>query len=871
MLGTQGFANGPSKSLPEMSAFITLDVNGWLDHLVLSQGEGEKVEERTLGFRSCLYKQGATWLFGAQALAAARESGAAASLHDAIDALASTAGHNEPSLEMREALPAALWQLVREARSRSDISTHLALVIPDGKFLGTPKVHGKTGKTALESLHDAFVDARPRELNQSRLELIWRSVAALKAAMTAGAAQRQLKQLGKHPGNVLVINVTRKTFWTVLELRPWASSANSKAKDHNHPICIVRSPVMDECNSDQACATQRVKHAENMLRASGLTDTNAIRHWTRSSELIATGMSSGSLKALGVNEGALEHWSWPTPEGGWRFIDRPRPSRQWPEPTLPTDLKNRLQSFADGLCGDPLAIVLETPAGIEMTKGLARSVRLVAPDIPLVHVTGRHTAVAAAALAELLGRDADTPAWLDEVPRVELEVRHDTDGGSFTKWMPIVAADKAIPAGETYNTPLDPKTRAVTLAPGVEHIHLHLRRGGELGWDERYSGEQTGHTILPSDHKRKVEPRARVRPLSGEARIEVVEHRPDGQTEVLAGSRSSIKWSDMIPVQPEALGSIPELFVFPTNLQAWNQLEPLLGEVVKAGGGGIGVKLKEKIYKCTQSQWKNAEFPLGSDGRPPQEDDPNKFSAAQRLLAKATSALQGELEDSVNKAMGMKPKVANRLHMPLTWLFTGCPTKTVEVLLNALVEPGGPANATLNVNNEWSAWSIYSGIGRSIQDDDQLRVLFDVLLGMWIQAGATQQDKFLLAAVTHPMARRVSVRRVLGESRQRFDQVKLFLGQQLTNLLNGDSDPRPGGTPHPSLELRYITMGYRGLCQVRYANPDWFHHDSKEAQEAHGKLNDAKRFGRKFENLLVERTAPYLIGEGRDPTMPGGF
>jgi hypothetical protein len=101
-----------------------------------------------------------------------------------------------------------------------------------------------------------------------------------------------------------------------------------------------------------------------------------------------------------------------------------------------------------------------------------------------------------------------------------------------------------------------------------------------------------------------VEPRARVRPLSGEARIEIVEHHPDGRAEVLAGSRSSIRWSDMIPVKPDALVSIPELFIFKANSDAWEQLRPLLQQVIEADEGEIGNKLKDQIYKCTQSQWR---------------------------------------------------------------------------------------------------------------------------------------------------------------------------------------------------------------------------------------------------------------------------
>ena len=99
--------------------------------------------------------------------------------------------------------------------------------------------------------------------------------------------------------------------------------------------------------------------------------------------------------------------------------------------------------------------------------------------------------------------------------------------------------------------------------------------------------------------------------------------------------------------------------------------------------------------------------------------------------------------------------------------------------------------------------------------------------------------------------------------------MKRFLGQQLDNVLAGKHDPQCKS--QPILELRYVTMGYRGLCQVRYEHQDWFPEDGDEAGEACAKLRQASTMGNNLVQNLVDRTAPYLIGEGVDPTMPGGF
>ena len=886
--GTRGSRGGQNGSSPEMDRFVTLDLNGWLDHLVVDrdtrgapdEGRSHGTDDwaRTLGFRSPLFRQppsdgpdhdredGGTWLFGAQALAAARHARADAPLIDAIGALALAAGHGDSDPETRKALPLAVWQLVADcARSfdKQADAAHLALVIPDGRYLGRPRVE-ESGLTTLESLYSAFTENRPRAQNRSRVELIWRSVAALKAAMSAAP-----ERVGHTAGDVLVINVNRRIFWTVLQLRHWPEERGHGTGS----LCIVRRPVMDDCNEDEAWTTKRVEYVQAALGAEAVEeDVAALRRWTRGVEILATGMNPRSLAAIGVEIDALEHWSWPVAEGGWELLKR-RPNIQWSQVRfgLPERLVARLRKFAERREGESLAIVIEAPTGAEAVSGFEGLVREVVPSVPIVRVTGRKTAEAAASLALALEPETTAPAWLDEVPAIDIEVRSNPANGSTeTTWKPVIAKGKAIAAGQTYHTPPD-DSRKVTLAPGVEYVHLHLRRGSGDSWDERYSGRETGHTIQASDHERVVQPLARVRPLSGEARIEIVEHRPDGETQVLAGSRSSVRWSEMRSEAPAEMGSIPELYVFRASEEGWLELEPLLVEVVRAGVGHVTTALRDRLYKCTQRQWRDQVFPLGSDGQPPRTLDGQGFVRRQRLLRDATGILLSDLMRTVDSKVALKVRVANRLHMPLTWLFTGCPEEAIRVLLDALLDRTGHAASTLLVDKPFPLWSIYQGVGRTIRNDEELKAVFDDLIGGWEASGGSSQDIYLLSTVSHPLARRVSARRVLGESRERFDRVHRFLQQHLDNVVHGNGDPRPGGNPNRSLELRYVTMGYRGLCQIRYAKPGWFAIDDCQVRWAHDALIRAKTKGREFEKRLVDLTASYLIGQGTDPTMPGGF
>ena len=678
---------------------------------------------------------------------------------------------------------------------------------------------------------------------------------------------------------LIYIIPNRKTYWTVLELRRW--SRDGRGGDS---LRIVRSPVMEDCEESEAWTARRAQAVRTAMAARGIGHLDRIGRWTRWVEILATGMGTESLAKLGIDANAIEHRSWPKPDAGWEIWSDTPPitggTISMPDP-LPAALARRIERFRDGEEGAPLAIVVESPAGLEMTAAFETPVRRLARGVPVYRATGAHTARAAGCLAEALGRDPEAPAWLDAVPGIELEVRKGTMDGSTeseTEWMTVVPGKEAIPAGELYRTRPDPtRRRVVTLAPGIEHVHLHLRRGRDDVWDERYSGRDTGHTIRPSDHVRVVEPLARVRPLSDEARIEIVEHRPDGEVEALSGSKTGIKWSEMGAKRPDALRSIPDLYIFRSDEDAWNELERLLHRVVEEvrTGEGVSLDLKDRLYECTQKQWRERVFPLGSDGAPPRTDDRQQYRDSRSLLAASTNALLSDLERSVASSRKMRAREANRLHLPLTWLFTGCPERAVEILLDAIGNPEGPAGRVLRMENEFSAWSIYSGVGRAVRSEEALRVIFDTLTGAWESKKGLPQDKFLLAAVTHPMARRVAVRRVLGESRERFERVRRFLRRHLENLLEGNHDPRPrsnrGNGTNPGLELRYVTMGYRGLCQIRYARPDWFDADEEDARDLCTMLRQAREIGPPFEQELVDRTAPYLIGEGEDPSMPGGF
>ena len=843
--------------------FLTVDFNGWLDRILDPDGK-----EQALGFRSCFYKHQDQWLVGAQALAAARFAYSPDTI-DAIDALACAAGHRHGLLEQGGAspLPASLWNLVGSANRADKETIHLALIVPDNQFFGSPRIV-QEGKTRLEILYDSLYSARQSSgLMTSQFELVWRSVAVLQAVLDEGKLKDQ-------EGKVLVVSVNQKIFWRVLRLRDW-----SRGDPGNGPICIQRTPMIVSRNYCNVGEKPWMKDLLTRVEDQYSVEYENLSKWTRCMELLVTNPSSETLDQLDIDASAIEHRTWPFDDGenvSWRTEAPMAVPKNYAKVSILKELIEIIEKFLSRQEETPIAVIIENPIDDKIFDHIQPLRRILSEKFQIHYVSGADTARAAARLANVLAESnhPKSPAWLDSVPEIQLKVRKKTDDGrSYTDWKPVISGDEVVPAGELYSTQPD-EERRIILAPGIEYVHLHLNRGGEGVWEERY----TQHAIDPSDHERVVEPLARVRPLSEVARIEIVEHLMDDKVEALVGSTSGLKWNELTSKRPTELSSIPELYIFESSDEGWENLKSILEQIVESGrhetDPSSRIELRNDLYMCTNQQWKSKKFPLGSDGQPPRTSNGRDYIAAQQLLRDALGVLVSDLEHRLAHQTKMKSGEANRLHMGLTWLFTGCPEEVTNFLLDSIINPSEKTGKTLHMGKNFSAWSIYSGVGRTAKSEESLRIIYDTLIRRWENKGGQKQDKFLLAAVSHPLARRFLVRQILSEDQKRFLRVKRFLCRQLDNIVCEEHDQRPNGK-QPSLELRYVIMGFRGLCQIRHKNYEWFPAEGSEAKGIYKKLMQLKNSNRfrnkEFEQELLDLSAPYLIGKGEDPTMPGGF
>ena len=841
-------------------AVLAVDINGWSDHAwVPVRGERRNARVgnvgRELGARSILARRTPQdpWLLGAQALNMVRIAaweGREVEKIDAIEAMAQTAQERDEARE--DALGEALWQMVDSTAREVERTVHLALVIPDGRLLGR-------NRRRTEQLYEQIVAARPSRLSDSTVRLVWRSVAAVEAARV---------RRGRSPADgerYLVVNVNRRTFWTEIVWGPVCTRCGQRQTPHGEPHACPpeavrrgwqRAPVMDDCNDDEAWSTTRVEATRATVR--GVLNEMKYREQSRAIEMIAGGAAVETVNLL--------HKTW-ADDGAWHG---PVEAREPPRATaaLPRRLEERIaRMHADGL--DETTIVVETPGGIAHTAQFAAAVRN-ATGRGHENVTGVDVAKAAASLAVRQMTEGQV-AWFDNVPRISVSLaRRENPGDDGTT---VVVEDLIPPntwtaAGNEYRTPEVPGVQ-VQIAPGVEHVNLQMTRedpgvpGEAPRQERRHSGGHTGHTLAPTDSERRIRIQAITEPLAGESRIRMMEQHKGGGESPIRG-RETVRWSDMSPDPGPSRSSIPELYVFERNDDGWDETEETLRKVTKEwrANGTLSPDVLAELYDLLGV---DGALPLDSAGEPPGEG--SIYEERKRVLSEAGEALEENLKKHVKQNGQAEVPIANRWHLGATWLFTRCPSGVVDILMEAILNPGGTVATRLNLSKKFSRWSIYSGLGRATNTRTQMEMLARVTLDQWEKAQRPVPDICRLATISHPAARRAEMREIWIEDRDLFERTWEFLEHQLIGWKSKGWPKKMPGTP--ALALRYTMMGYRGLCQIRYRRPDWLPTDHPRMYEAAEKIEAAQgRVKQKFVIELCERSIPFLYGEGEDPTIP---
>ena len=851
------------EEVPGATVVLAVDINGWSDHAWIPvRGERRNAQVgyvgRELGARSILARRTPQdpWLLGAQALnmvrIAAWEEREVEKI-DAIEAMAQTAqGPNEAS---KDALGKALWQMVDSTAREVERTVHLALVIPDGRLLG--RDHRRT-----ERLYEQIVAARPSRLSDSTVRLVWRSVAAVEAARV---------RRGRSPADgerYLVVNVNRRTFWTEIVWGPVCTRCGQRQTPHGAPHGCPpeavrrgwqRAPVMDDCNDDEAWSATRVEETRATVR--GVLSEGKWREQSRAIEMIAGGAAVETIN--------LMHKTW-ADDGVWHGPVEVREPRR-ATATLPKRFAERIERMrADGL--KETTIVIETPGGIAHTAQFAAAVRK-ATGRGHENVTGVDVAKAAASLAARQMTEGQV-AWFDNVPRISVRLARREKPGDDGETVVKESMEDLIPpntwtaAGDEYRTP-EVLGVQVQIAPGVEHVNLQMTRedpgtpGEAPCQEQRYSGGHTGHTLAPTDSQRRVRIQAITEPLAGESRIRIMEQHKGGGESPIRG-RETVRWSDMSPDPGPSSSSIPELFVFERNDGGWNATEDTLREVAQdwRAKGALSPGVLTRLYDLLKV---DGVLPLDSAGEPPGEG--KVYEERRRVLSEAGDALEENFKERVREKGQARIRTANRWHMGATWLFTGCPSGVVDILMEAIREPGGTVATRLNLSNEFGRWPIYSGLGRAANTRAQMEMLARETLDQWEKARWPVPDICRLATISHPAARRAEMREIWIEDQDLFERTWEFLEQQLIGWKSTGWPRTMPGTP--TLALRYIMMGYRGLCQIRYRRPDWLPTDHPRMYEAAEKMEAAQgRVKQKFVVELCERSIPFLYGEGEDPTIP---
>lgn len=337
------------------------------------------------------------------------------------------------------------------------------------------------------------------------------------------------------------------------------------------------------------------------------------------------------------------------------------------------------------------------------------------------------------------------------------------------------------------------------------------------------------------------------------------------------------------------VGAIPSLYVFEADEDAWRELEGHLTELRdwwrddRAEGRRI-VGIYANLYETFTSKWRDLRYPIDSAGDPPwvRNADSAKAKATERerrrLVNDARDAMVGRFEEVLASQRKVdRGRQLNQVHTVPTWMFTNAPDSVALRLASGLActsDEGRAIAACLGLDDPFSAWAAYSGIGRSTNTVQALATVWETLLGCW--DGATP-DKFLLAAISHPMGRRMETTDLLAARPDLRSQVTRLTTSALDWLSAGRSDPRPGGKGQWALELRYTLFIVRGLLRVCIADPSVEVRggtdpmrsmaDRLERLEQNRKLGSRQHLVRD----LVDRTVPLARGEAGEVALPAGL
>ena len=335
--------------------------------------------------------------------------------------------------------------------------------------------------------------------------------------------------------------------------------------------------------------------------------------------------------------------------------------------------------------------------------------------------------------------------------------------------------------------------------------------------------------------------------------------------------------------------AIPLLYVFEADEAAWLQLESHLAELRDwwrddcTEGRGI-VSLYKTLYNIFNSKWRDLRYPIDSAGDPPWVRNPDPATAKatererRRLVNDARDAMVGRFEEVLAGQRTVKSGAPlNQVHTVPTWMFTNAPDSLALKLASGLARTSDEGRAVadrLGLDNPYSAWAAYSGIGRSTNTESALATVWETLLGCW---DGTTPNKFLLAAISHPMGRRMETTDLLAGRPALRSQVTHLTTTALDWLSAGRSDRRPGGKGQWALELRYTVFIIRGLLRVCIADP---------SVEVRGGTDLMRSIAERLEHLgksqkitnspqfvrdLVGWTVPLARGEAGNVALPAGL
>lgn len=358
--------------------------------------------------------------------------------------------------------------------------------------------------------------------------------------------------------------------------------------------------------------------------------------------------------------------------------------------------------------------------------------------------------------------DDGEPVFFDFLPQISTVVSGEEGARNFN----LIAGDDLLPAGEIYRSR---EPAEFVILADQRLISVFIRK-------ETVPEPRLANVPLekPVTETTQVNLRVEQQPVSGRARLTLSSSAfvTSQVVDFDAAEPQDQSWEEIIENQERPRPTIPDRMVLPNGLDVWEGIANRQGLSEILAESETSDDPDWKLLARTMASKTEGRYALSSDGKPPESLDARHIAALDRMLSRAENEVRRRIASADNPDNG-----------PLnfaTWAYRKCPQSVVAPMLEALDASVKDHPLLLSGG---SRTLIYQGLGRTVQDDTDMRRVMDHLFKLPID----RWNKNHVACIGFLLSRTDKAVRQLR--RDEVDELAGVVAERLMDETGGDYGP----------------------------------------------------------------------------------